>query len=301
MKIPDYIKPGSRFRIVSPAGKVSGDSIFKAADWIKKAGYEVELGKHVFSVLNQFAGTDDERLEDLQQALDDPETDVILCSRGGYGTVRIIERLDFKKFTIKPKWIVGYSDITVLHSGIHNLGITSVHATMAKFFDPDDEISDENARSLLDILSGNKPEYPFKQSDYNRNGSASAPLVGGNLSILCSLTGTKFEIDTEDKILFIEDIDEYLYHTDRLMHQLKLAGKLKKLKGLVIGGFTNMKDNETPFGETVEEIILEMVKEYKFPVAFGFPAGHDKKNLALLLGKKWELTVNENVSLLKLL
>jgi len=300
MKIPLSIKPGDKIRIVSPAGKVSEKHVFPAVEWLQKQGYTVELGKHVFASHFQFAGTDSERLDDLQTALDDPETAAIICSRGGYGTVRIIDKLNCTDFLKYPKWLVGFSDITILHVCMNNLGVATIHGTMPRYFFDENGLPTENLNSLMQLLSGKKVQYSVKTEKANKPGKVSGELVGGNLSIISSLQGTKYEIDTFGKILFLEDIDEFLYHTDRMIHQLKLSGKLDNLAGLIIGDFTNMKDNESPFGKTVHEIVSEAVEEYNYPVCFGFPAGHDKKNLALTFGLNWELEVLEQNAMLEL-
>ena len=300
MKTPPSIKPGHKIRIVSPAGKVSEKHVFPAVEWLQKQGYTVELGKHVFASHFQFAGTDSERLDDLQTALDDPETAAIICSRGGYGTVRIIDKLNCTDFLKYPKWLVGFSDITILHVCMNNLGVATIHGTMPRYFFDENGLPTENLNSLMQLLSGKKVQYSVKTEKANKPGKVSGELVGGNLSIISSLQGTKYEIDTFGKILFLEDIDEFLYHTDRMIHQLKLSGKLDNLAGLIIGDFTNMKDNESPFGKTVHEIVSEAVEEYNYPVCFGFPAGHDKKNLALTFGLNWELEVLEQNAMLEL-
>lgn len=300
LKTPPPIKPGDKIRIVSPAGKVAEKYVLPAVEWLTQQGYKVELGKHVFDTHFQFAGTDAERLEDLQTALDDPETAAIICSRGGYGTVRIIGQTDFRNFRKKPKWLAGFSDITILHAAINKLGIATIHGAMPRFFFDDNGQSNENLDSLMQLLKGNPVEYKIETQPQNRPGSCTAGIVGGNLSIMVSLLGTKYEIDTRGKILFIEDIDEYLYHTDRMMHQLKLAGKLDKLAGLVVGDFSDVKDNESPFGKTIHEIIAEAVVDYNYPVCYGFPAGHDKKNLALAFGLDWELNVTSDSSTLNI-
>ena len=301
LKTPPPIKPGGKIRIVSPAGKVAEKYVLPVVEWLTRQGYKVELGKHVFDTHFQFAGTDAERLEDLQTALDDPETAAIICSRGGYGTVRIIDKIDFSGFRKHSKWLVGFSDITILHAAINKLGIATIHGAMPRFFFDDNGQSNENLDSLMQLLKGNHAEYNIEAQPENRPGSCTAGIVGGNLSIMVSLLGTKYEIDTRGKILFIEDIDEYLYHTDRMMHQLKMAGKLDKLAGLVVGDFTDVKDNESPFGKTVHEIIGETVADYNYPVCFGFPAGHDKRNLALAFGKNWNLEVSEQETGLRIL
>ncbi|MCF6356305.1 MAG: LD-carboxypeptidase [Draconibacterium sp.] len=300
MKTPPFLINNSKIRIVSPAGKIKEERVIPAVEWLEKQGYKVELGKHVFAQHFQFAGTDSQRLEDLQTAFDDPETNVIICSRGGYGMVRIIDQLDFAEFKEHPKWLVGFSDITILHSYLNNNETASIHGAMPPFFFDEKGKPNESLVSLMDLLKGGNISYQIKPNERNRTGNVTAELIGGNLSIIASLLGTKYELKTEGKILFLEDIDEYLYHIDRIMRQLKLAGKLEKLAGLVVGDFTGIKDNETPFGQTYEEIIWEVVKDYNYPVCFGFPAGHDKKNLALTFGKKWNLNVSQETSTLNL-
>lgn len=301
MKTPPYLKPGSKIRIVSPAGKVDKSFVLPAVLWLDAQGYKVELGKHVFSRHYQFAGTDKQRLHDLQSALDDPDTKAIICSRGGYGTVRIIDKLNFSGCAANPKWLIGFSDITILHTCFNKMGASTIHGAMPRyFFDKKGEQTD-SLTSLINLLTGEKPDYIFPAEKKNRTGKTTAQLAGGNLSIISSLMGTKYELDTYGKILFLEDIDEFLYHSDRMMHQLKLAGKLDNLAGLLLGNFTEMKDNESPFGRNIREIISEVVSEYDYPVCFGFPAGHDKKNLALAFGQEWELKVTEKQSNLKLI
>jgi muramoyltetrapeptide carboxypeptidase len=292
MKTPPPIKPGDKIRIVSPAGKVAVKDVLPAVEWLTAQGYRVELGKHVFAGHFQFAGTDSERLEDLQTAFDDPETAAIICSRGGYGTVRIIDKLDFRNFCKQPKWLVGFSDITILHTCINNLAVATIHGAMPRYFFDEKNQPTQNLATLMQLLTGQPVQYKIESQDYNRHGKTTGELAGGNLSIIASLQGTKYEIDTRGKILFLEDIDEFLYHTDRMIHQLKLSGKLDHLAGLVIGDFTDMKDNESPFGKTVHDIIAEAVAGFDYPVCFGFPAGHDKLNLALSFGTPCELNVN---------
>jgi len=293
MKIPPSIKYGDKIRIVSPAGKVNEKHVFPAVEWLQKQGYKVELGKHVFASHFQFAGTDNQRLDDLQTAFDDPETVAIICSRGGYATVRIIRQINFSKFIENPKWLVGFSDITILHSCLNISLVATIHGVMPQYFFDNDDAPSENLISLMKLLTGQKVSYSFKNGETNRAGKVNGELVGGNLSIISSMQGTPCELKTDGKILFLEDIDEFLYHTDRMVHQLKLSGKLDNLAGLVLGDFTEMKDNESPFGKSVHEIIMDAVQEFDYPVCFGFPAGHDKKNLALAFGLNWELEVLE--------
>jgi len=297
---PSPIKAGSKIRIVSPAGKISDQYVLPAAEWLQEQGYRVELGRHVFSSYYQFAGTDAQRLQDLQEAMDDPECDVILCSRGGYGTVRIIDKLDFSNFLENPKWLVGFSDITILHSRINNYNVPTIHGVMPRHFMDESGNPTENLGTLMQLLTGNDIQYSIPSSEANRKGEVKAELVGGNLSIISSLQGTSYDLDTDGKILFLEDIDEFLYHTDRMIHQLLLSGKLDKLAGLILGDFTDMKDNESPFGKSVQEIISDAVEDFTYPVCFGFPAGHDKQNLALMFGQEWKLKVDEQNVTLKL-
>lgn len=300
MIIPSYIKTGDKIRIVAPAGKLKKERLMPAVDWLKKQGYKVELGKHIFSQHFQYAGTDNERLEDMQTALDDPECKGIMCARGGYGTVRLIERLDFSEFKKHPKWLVGYSDITILHLALNKLGYATIHGTMPPFFFDEIGNPNDNLTSLLNLISGEKIDYKFETKSGNIPGKTNRELIGGNLSIITSLLGTKYEIETENKILFIEDINEYLYHIDRMIFQLKLAGKLEKLTGLVIGDFTDIKDNDEPFGKAVEELILDAVREYNYPVSFGLKSGHGNVNLALAFGCQWEFNVAQKFSRLNL-
>lgn len=300
MIIPKYLNPGDKIHIVSPAGKVKEQHILPALEWLKQQGYKVELGKHVFADHFQFAGTDNQRLEDLQNAIDDPETNVILCSRGGYGTVRIINQLKWKNFKKHPKWLAGFSDITILHICLNNMGIATIHGAMPRHFFDEKNHPTENLYSLLTALKGENIEYVTDFDLNNKTGDTKGELVGGNLSIISSLQGTNYEIETDGKILFLEDIDEFLYHTDRMIHQLKLSGKLDNLAGLIVGDFTDMKDNESPFGKSIHKIISEAVEEFDYPVCFGFPAGHDKKNLALTFGRKWKLEVSEQKVILGL-
>jgi muramoyltetrapeptide carboxypeptidase len=301
MIVPPALKKGDKIRIVSPAGKVKEKYVMPAVEWLRKQGYGVELGKHVFATHYQFAGTDSQRLEDLQTALDDPETSAIICSRGGYGTVRIIGKLNYDGLLKNPKWIVGFSDITILHSCLNSHRIATIHGAMPRYFFEKNGQPNENLNSLFHLLTGNKASYVVSAVKEGRNGKATGELVGGNLSVISSMQGTSCELDTDGKILFLEDIDEYLYHTDRLIYQLKLSGKLDNLAGLVLGNFTDMKDNESPFGKTVHEIIADAVDEYDYPVCYDFPAGHNGKNLALLFGKKWKMEVTGEQSQLKLL
>jgi muramoyltetrapeptide carboxypeptidase len=248
---------------------------------------------------NYFSGTDEERLNDLQHMLDDRNIKAILCARGGYGVGRIIDRINFKKFRKHPKWIIGFSDITVLHSHIFsNYKIASLHAPMAAAFN-NGEFNNLYILSLKDALEGKPSHYECAAHAFNKTGEAKGQLVGGNLSLICHLIGTGSDIKTKNKILFLEDVGEYLYNVDRLMMQLKRSGKLEKLAGLIIGGFTDNKDTERPFGKSIYDIIYEQLNEYNYPVCFGFPVSHEKENYALKIGLRYSLHVGDGVSLIE--
>jgi muramoyltetrapeptide carboxypeptidase len=293
MQQPDFLKKGDKIGILACARKISREEIQTAIDIFKAWGLEVVLSENLFKVDNQFAGTDDERANDLQIMLNDNSIRAIISARGGYGTIRIIDKIDFTHFKKQPKWIVGYSDITVLHSHINNLGIETLHATMPINFSKNVDAIE----TLRKALFGEKLNYESPPHPLNRKGNAEAKLVGGNLSILYSLTGSISDIDTKGKILFIEDLDEYLYHIDRMMMNLKRSGKLGHLAGLIVGGMSDMRDNSVPFGKTTEQIILDAVKEYNYPVCFNFPAGHVEKNSALYFGRKVKLKVVDTIQL----
>lgn len=297
MITPPYLQKGDRIAIVSPARKITPEEVAIAVRTFESWGLEVVIGKHIYAAYNQFAGKDEDRLSDFQQMLDDPTICAIICSRGGYGTVRIIDRLDFSRFVKNPKWIIGYSDATVLHSHIHsNFDIETLHAIMPLNFKENCE-KNPSVLSLKKALFGKELSYNITADTLNRKGQGEGQLVGGNLSILYSLTSTSSDIDTSGKILFIEDLDEYLYHIDRMIMNLKRSGKLENLAGLIVGGMTKMHDNEVPFSKTANEIIAEAVEEYDYPVCFNFPAGHVDDNRALILGRKVKLKVEEKVEL----
>ena len=292
--VPPFLKRGDQIGIVATARKIGREEIQTAIDIFNKWGLEVVLGNNLFKEHHQFSGTDQERISDIQTMFDHESVKAIISARGGYGTIRIIDQIDFSEFRKKPKWMVGYSDITVLHSHIHqNFGIATIHATMPISFSKDAE----SLESLRKALFGESISYSFPEHPLNRKGSCEGILVGGNLSLLYALTGSDSDIDTKRKILFIEDLDEYLYHIDRMMINLKRSGKLAQLAGLVVGGMTDMKDNTIPFGKAAEEIILEAVSEYNYPVCFSFPAGHANKNVALMLGQKAKLNVSKTTEL----
>ena len=286
---PKPIKAGDKVAIVATARKISEAELEPAKRLFESWGLRVVLPKNIYAEDNQFAGNDEQRAADLQWALDNEEVKAVVCARGGYGTVRIIDQIDFTQFAKRPKWVVGYSDVTVLHSHIQtNLCIATLHATMPLNI-PDDAVEKSNpsTEALKRALFEGKAECLTAAHPLNRRGEAEAVVVGGNLSILYSLCGSASDIDTEGKILFIEDLDEYLYHIDRMMQNLKRTGKLKGLKGLIVGSMTDMHDNTIPFGMTAEEIVTAAVKEYDYPVCFNAPFGHiGTENKALILGEK---------------
>lgn len=293
---PPYLKVGDQIGLVSPARKISMDEIKMAVKMIQNWGLEPVFGSHLFAQDHQFAGSDKQRTTDFQNFLDNPEIRAIISTRGGYGSVRIIDRLNFDHFLRFPKWLIGYSDFTVFHSHANaKLKMETLHATMPLTF-PEDGQPNASTRSLRKALFGELNSHVFEPTKVMRAGSTSGELIGGNLSVLYSLMGSVSEMNFDGKILFIEDLDEYLYHIDRMMVNLKRAGKLKKLAGIIVGGMTDMRDNSIPFGKNAEEIIAEHVEEYKFPVVFGFPAGHFADNRALILGRMLRLKVDATES-----
>lgn len=290
IKIPPYLKKGDTIGITCPAGYMAMEKAQTCIDTLQQWGFAVMVGKTLgSSSANYFSGTDDERLEELQAMLDSTEIKAILFGRGGYGVTRIIDRLDFTQFKKKPKWLIGYSDITLFHTHIHsNLKIATLHSPMAAAFN-DGVKGNEFILSVQKAITGKKNNYKCAAHPFNKKGTATGELVGGNLALLAHATGTASDINTKNKILFIEDIGEYIYSTDRMLRQLQRSGKLDKLAGLIIGNFTDVKDTERPFGKTVYEVIQEVVKEYNYPVCFGFPVGHCKENYALKSGVQYKL------------
>jgi len=294
---PPYLSKDDKIGIIAPARCINFEEVHPSIRVFKKWGLEAELGTNIFRKFNQFAGKDEQRLADLQQMLDDDSIRAIICARGGYGTVRIIDQLDFTAFQQRPKWIVGYSDITVIHSHIHrHFGIETLHATMPINIISDNP-PDDTQDTLRNALFGKIRSYSYPVTPLSRNGEAEGVLTGGNLSIIYSLMGSVSEVDTTNKILFLEDVDEYLYHIDRMMMTLKRAGKLSQLKGLIVGSMSRMNDNAIPYGKTANEIIAEAVAEYSYPVCFDFPAGHGETNLALILGRKVKLKIDNEIEL----
>ncbi len=295
IKIPAYLIKGDTIGIVCPSGFMPYEKAETCISILKQWGYKVIIGKTLGSQFHYFSGTDAERLQDLQTMLDDPNVKAVLFGRGGYGMSRIIDQLNFTRFTKNPKWLIGFSDITVLHAHLYQkLRVASLHAPMAAAFN-DGEYANEFVQSLRKALQGNTCRYSCAVHALNRPGKAEGELVGGNLSLIAHITGSASAFKTKGKILFLEDIGEYIYNVDRMMIQLKRSGMLHQLAGLIIGGFSEMKDTTTPFGEDVFSVIRSHVTEYSYPVCFDFPVSHEKNNYALKIGLKHQLSVNRKI------
>jgi muramoyltetrapeptide carboxypeptidase len=298
-KTPPYLKKGDTIAITCPAGYMPREKAETCIETIQQWGFEVMVGKTLGSKSkNYFSGNDETRLNELQAMLDDERIKAILCGRGGYGISRIIDQLDFTHFKKNPKWIIGFSDITLLHAHINrNLKIATLHAPMAAAFN-NGEDKNEFIDSLHKALVGKKAKYACKAHPFNKLGEAKGELIGGNLTLISHLIGTKSDIKTKNKILFIEDIGELIYSTDRMLHQLKRSGKLTNLSGLIVGGFTDVKDTERPFGKKVKELIKDILQDYDYPVCFDFPVGHKKENYALKIGGDFQLKITNTKVLL---
>lgn len=300
--IPPYLKPGDIIGITSPAGYITTEQIRPAVKLMASWGFKIQIGSTIDKRDFSRGGTDEERAADLQQMLDNPNVKAIMCARGGYGTIRILDQLDFNKFKQQPKWIIGFSDVTVLHCHLNKvLNIASIHSKMCNSFPSEWAVADpvqiETILSIRQVLSGMPVKYTAPNISFNRAGRVEAQLIGGNLSIIETLAGTISDIDTDGKILFLEETEEYLYRVDRMLWNLKRTGKLSKLKGLIIGGIKLKPDDPgDEFGRTVYEVIMEKIKEYGYPVAFDFPVGHQKNNFALKCGTKHILNVDANGS-----
>ena len=297
---PDYLKLGDTVAIVAPAGIVRDSvPINNAIQWLNSWGLHVKLGDNLYNNEHQFSGTDEERTSDLQKALDNKNIKAIWCARGGYGTTRIIDNLDFKTFLQKPKWVIGFSDITVLHNHIHTLGVETMHAVMCTSLKNQNKEKLESTKTFKLALFGEKIFYEIPSSKFNKTGSTSGQIVGGNLTLLQNMAGTVSSINTKGKILFIEEVGEYLYHIDRMLWGLKRNGYFDNCNGIIIGGMTKIKDNSAPFGKSIEEIVLDVTKGFDFPIIFDFPAGHDDLNLALYMGRKIKMKVGKKKSEIK--
>lgn len=303
--IPPYLKKGDTIGITCPSGYITIEDIQPAVAKIKEWGFQVKIGSTVGKKDFTFGGTDKERLDDFQQMLDDKKVKAILCARGGYGAVRIIDKINFTQFGFHPKWVIGFSDATVLHCHLNrNQGVASIHSKMCNSFPADWDMAEpsqkETIESIRKCLTGEKMQYNFAVNAKNKNGIAEGVLIGGNLKTIESLAGTSSDLVTDGKILFVEDTGEYLYSIDRMFWNLKRSSKLDKLKGVIIGGFKNKKDDEgEEFGKTMEEIVLEKIKGNNYPVCFDFPVGHQKNNFALKCGVKHRLIINSTDCTLK--
>lgn len=282
-----------KIAIAAPARKVSPEEMEYAIHWLHDHGFESVFDNRLYSVENIAAGSDELRASIIQEYMDRPDIDAIWMARGGYGSIRIIDQLDFTRFTQYPKPIIGFSDVTVFHGKLSRLGIPSIHASMPHILA---NKTPEALQSIIDALTGKPLHYEWPTYPLNRLGATQGVIVGGNLSVLCGMLGSNSFPETEGRILFIEEIDEYIYHVERMMYALKRSGKLNHLKALVIGGLTDIHDNPDPFGKSVEQAIFDVVKEYGYPVAFGFPAGHQPENRAIVIGKEITLRVHANGS-----
>ncbi len=293
-RIPPYLKKGDTIGITCPAGFMERSKAAVCIQTLQQWGLTVMVGKTLQSSSeNYFSGTDEERANELQAMLDDKSINAIICGRGGYGLSRIIDRLDFRSLRKNPKWIIGFSDITVLHCHLNaRVNIASLHAPMAAAFN-DEGNRNPYIQFLQKAVFGKKSNYTFPSHPFNNPGNAEGELIGGNLALLTHTIGTASEPVTKNKILFIEDIGEYIYSVDRMLHQLKRSGKLEDLAGLLVGNFSDMKDTDRPFGKSVYEVIHEIVKDYQYPVSFNFPVGHCKENVALKVGIPFKLSIGK--------
>ncbi|WP_300597042.1 LD-carboxypeptidase [Niabella sp.] len=296
--LPPYLKPGDMIGITSPAGFILREGIIPAATLMQQWGFKIRVGYTIGKRDFTFGGTDAERLSDLQQMLDDPQVKAIMCARGGYGSVRIVDGLNWDRFKAHPKWIIGFSDITVLHAHIQrNFGIATIHSKMCNSFpdvwDTADPLQKDTIESIRKALTGERMTYTAEAfNSLNRPGTATGALVGGNLKTLESLAGSASDMNTDGKILFVEDTGEYLYSIDRMFWNLKRTGKLARLAGLIVGGMKVKQDPlDEQFGKNIYDIVLEKIKEYNYPVCFDFPVGHQINNYALRCGTKHQLTV----------
>lgn len=286
----NFLQKGDTVAIVSPSGPIKENALDFALETLSLWGLNVIVGKHVYDHWKVYAGSDADRAADFQEMVNNPNVKAIICSRGGYGAMRIINTIDFSAFATHPKWIVGFSDVTIFHSQLNNLNYQSIHGVMAKGFA---NVTPESLQSLHDVLFGVVRPIEFPSNCRNRCGTCSGELVGGNLSILYSLRGTPYEYDYSGKILFIEDLNEYLYHIDRMIQNLKHSGILRNVAGIIVGTMSNMKNGVDEYENSVEEIILDAVREYSYPVAFNFPSGHETLNHAIIIGGQYTLTVEE--------
>jgi muramoyltetrapeptide carboxypeptidase len=297
---PPFLRKGDTIAITATARKVSPQEMQPCIDFFQQKGFKVLEAQYLYAEENQFAGTDEQRAISLQTVLDSREVKAIICARGGYGTQRILPLLDFSEYLRNPKWLIGFSDITCLHAELLQKGVASIHGPMAFSFAPNRKDA-ESLKRLQQLLIGKIQPVEYRHTlkpPLQRQGHAEGGLIGGNLSLLNQISGTSAQPDSSGKILFIEDLDEYLYHIDRMLQHLKASGWFHGLKGLIVGSMSDMKDNPIPFGKNALEIIADAVKTYDFPIAWYFPAGHEKKNFPLIIGANYSLSVfGHNVKL----
>ena len=298
---PPYLKAGDSVAIVAPSGVLNHreKEVNQAKALLESWGLKVVIGKNVYKKANHFAGTDAERAEDFQKALDNPNINAIWCARGGYGTVRILDKLDYTEFKKHPKWMIGYSDITGIHNQMHNQGIETIHAMMCTSMTDDLSDIQETIETFKTAVFGKDLTYTIEGNADNKTGTAKGQLVGGNLTLLHTMLGSNTSINTDGKILFIEEIGEYKYHIDRMLQSLKRAGYFDNCKGLIVGDMSKMRKNTTPWGTSIEQLILDVLAECDFPILFDFPAGHEKDNRALILGRTVELVVKKDISVVE--
>ncbi len=298
---PPFLSQGDTIAILAPAGQLIGKSeaLDLAISQLQSWGLEVVVGSNILETDGHFAGDDDQRRQVFQEMLDDPSIKAIWCARGGYGSMRIMDQLDYSKFQEHPKWIVGYSDITAFHSQLHQLHFATIHGMMAVNFENDFDDIKPSITSLRDALFGKSIRYKFDSNSRNQLGEVRAPVIGGNLSLLSAMLGSETAVDFCDKIIFIEEIGEYLYEIDRMIQSLRRSGAFQNCAGVLVGDFTNIKENSTDFGKTLEEIVLEAVGNSSIPIAFGFPAGHEKDNRAIYFGTSALLKVTKDFSILQ--
>lgn len=296
MHRPNPLRIGDQIRIVAPAKRIDSEKVSFAKKTLEDEGFVVTVGEHCLGEHHYFSGTVEERLHDLQSAIDDPKVGAILCARGGYGCVQLVDLLDWTHFEKQPKWIIGFSDVTVLHQHLQKKSFTSIHGTMPLNFSDN---SSEALSTLIAALKGDSYNITAPSSEFNIQGQTEGVLIGGNLAIIASLIGTNDQPDFEGNILFVEEIGEPLYSVDRMFYHLRKAGILNQIKGLVVGGMTSMKDSEIPFGTRLEEIIVSHTKDVSIPVGFNFPTGHIDDNQALVFGTNVQLEVKQNASVLR--
>jgi muramoyltetrapeptide carboxypeptidase len=292
---PEHLKSGDTISILAPSGVLNNfdNKITKAINIFRSWGLNVVLGNHIYDKNGHFAGTDKNREKDFQKALDNKNIKAIWCARGGYGAVRIIDKLNFDNYLKNPKWIIGFSDITVIHNKLNFLNSESIHAMMITGFEDIGQNNDSLSK-LKNVLFGDSLSYSIASNKNNKTGKSEGIIVGGNLTLIQSTIGSKTELKMKDKILFIEEIGEYAYHIDRMLYSLKRAGYFENCKGLIVGQISDLKKNTTDFGRSINELILDVLDEYNFPILFDFPAGHEKTNFPIILGRKVILDVSKS-------